>query len=201
MKDIPSIAVIGLNGAGKSTLAHELGKILGLFVMDAEDYYFPGQKKSRITALEGRSLTEETALKETLPFSDPVPKEEVWRRMAEHIRTYPRFIISSVTLDFGRKIISHIGAVIFIQAPAAVRLERIRSRDEKRFGSRVLPGGDMYDGEKSFLEFALSRDESVVEESVSVVDLPLLRVDGTLPLEKEIKAVLDFIDRIKTDCR
>lgn len=49
---IRGIAIMGLNGCGKSTLAHAVGKRLGFYEMDVEDYYFPEQKYSRQAILE-----------------------------------------------------------------------------------------------------------------------------------------------------
>ena len=46
------IAIFGLNGGGKSTLAHALAQRMGYYEMDVEDYYFPEQKMSRMSALE-----------------------------------------------------------------------------------------------------------------------------------------------------
>ena len=37
---ICGIAVMGLNGCGKSTLAHAIGKKLGFYEMDIEDYIY-----------------------------------------------------------------------------------------------------------------------------------------------------------------
>ena len=53
---IRGIAIFGLNGGGKSTLTHALAKQTGYFEMDAEDYYFPEQRASRIWALENDSI-------------------------------------------------------------------------------------------------------------------------------------------------
>lgn len=62
----------------------------------------------------------------------------------EDIEAHPKFILASVTMNWSDGILSHIDIAFWVQAPLEERLKRIRTREEKRFGARVLVGGDMY---------------------------------------------------------
>ncbi len=140
---IRGIAIFGSNGGGKSTLTHALAKQTGYFEMDVEDYYFPEQRASRIWALENDSIIDTEYLGK-LPFSNPRTKNEVQAAIMEDIKIHPKFILASVTMNWSDEILSHIDIAFWVQAPLEERLKRIWTREEKRFGARVLVGGDMY---------------------------------------------------------
>ncbi|MBQ7720772.1 MAG: AAA family ATPase, partial [Clostridia bacterium] len=150
------IAVIGLNGAGKSTLAHQLAKKLGLQEIDAEDYFFPAQKASRMADLDG-TAAEKSALPDGgIPFSSGRSGDEAWRAIADDVTIHPRFVISSVTIK-SAEVISRLTAAVMLRAPLDTRLSRIASREERRFRERVLPGGDMYESQSEFQRFVSGR--------------------------------------------
>ena len=71
---INGIAIVGLNGSGKSTLTHALAKELWYWEMDVEDYYFPDQRASRRSALEGLPILRDEMA--AVPFSAPIPKSD-----------------------------------------------------------------------------------------------------------------------------
>lgn len=183
------IAIVGLNGSGKSTMAHALAKELGYYEMDVEDYYFPDQRASRRAALEGLPfLREERA---AVPFSAPIPKPEVETAILADMEKHPRFVFSGVRLDWEPRILSYIEIVFFLQVPKEKRIRRIHEREEKRFGPRVLPGGDMYARQAAFLRTVSSRDESTVLGSLTGLTCPIVPMDGTLPVSAMIRQMLE----------
>ena len=74
-----------------------------------------------------------------------------------------------------------------------MRLSRIERRAIVRFGRRVLPGGDMYEQERGFHAFAARRREEDVEAHVSRLSCPVLRLDGTRPVEENVKIIASEI--------
>ena len=183
------IAIVGLNGSGKSTLAHALAKELGYWEMDVEDYYFPDQRASRRAALEGLPfLREERA---AVPFSAPIPRSEAEAAILADIEKHPRFVFSGVALNWEERILSHVEIVFFLQVPKEKRIRRIHEREEKRFGPRVLPGGDMYAQQAAFLRTVSSRDESTVLDSLTGRTCPIVPMDGMLPVSAILQQMLD----------
>ena len=187
---VQGIAILGLNGGGKSTLAHALAKQIGYFEMDVEDYYFPEQKASRKWALENSSVISTEHLGE-LPFSNPRTKHEAQATIIEDIKAHPQFILSSVTMNWSDEILSCIDIAFWVQTPLEERLRRIQAREEKRFGTRVLAGGDMYEQQMEFRKVVESRDSKSVEESVRKIGCPVIVVDGTLPVAKNLEKIMD----------
>ena len=152
------IIVFGANGSGKTTLGRELARILNYKHMDIEDYAFEPSE---------------------IPFSVLRPREECHRLMLADIEKYRSFVVSSVTGDFGEVIPQMYELAVFISAPLDLRLERIKQRGIERFGDRVREGGDMYEQEERFIDWAATRSLSKIEEWGNRLMCPMIRIDGT----------------------
>ncbi len=192
---IQGIAIFGLNGGGKSTLTHELAKQIGYFEMDVEDYYFPEQRESRKCALENNSVIDTEHLDE-LPFSKPRTKSEVQTAIMEDIKTHPRFIISGVTMNWSDEILSQIDIAFWVQTPLEERLKRIQAREEKRFGARVLNGGDMFVQQMEFRKVVENRDSKAVEECAMKFSCPVIVIDGTLSVKHNLKKIIENLNHL-----
>ena len=189
---ISGIAIAGLNGAGKSTLAHALARELGYFEMDAEDDWFPEQSVSRRLALDGAPLPR-TGENGPLPFSKPVSRSEAERGILEDMLRHPGFVFASVRMDWGEAITSRIGIVFLLEAPLDERLRRIRSREERRFGPRVLPGGDMYAQQAAFRDTVAGRDMTEVTGSLARLPCPIVTIDAARPVPECVRQMLDSL--------
>ena len=176
------IAIIGLNGAGKSTLAHVLAKKLHYFEIDVEDYYFPEQRSSRINALEGRTSADVSFI----PYLSPRAKSEVEFAIRKDINCNPQFVLSGVSLNWSESILSQIDIVFYLNVPLTDRLRIIRSREAQRFGSRILPGGDMYEQHNEFLNKIENRSEQEITRSLENLSCPVVNVEEILPLRNDI---------------
>lgn len=166
------ILIVGLNGCGKTTLGRALAKRLGWQHLDVEDYYFPDM---------------------TVPYSNPRQKEEVRQLMWEDIRTGGDFTLSSVSADWGEAIGSCLSLAVWLQAPKGLRMARIVQRELERFGARVLPGGDMYEGQQRFHAMAAARTDACVEQSLVGLRCPVLKLDAALPVEANVERILSSL--------
>lgn len=192
---IQGIAIFGLNGGGKSTLTHALAKQIDYFEMDVEDYYFPEQSESRKWALENNSIIDTEYLGE-LPFSNPRTKSEVQNAIMEDIKTHPKFILSGVTMNWSDEILSCIDIAFLVQTPLEERLKRIQTREEKRFGARVLAGGDMFTQQMEFRKVVENRDSKTVEECAMRFACPVIPIDGTLSVTENLEKIMDNLNLI-----
>ncbi len=191
---IKGIAIFGLNGGGKSTLTHALAKQTGYFEMDVEDYFFPEQKKSRKWSLENNNVMDIEYLGE-LPFSKPRTKKEVQEAILEDIKMNEKFILSGVAMNWNEEILSHIDLAFWVQTPLEERLRRIQAREVNRFGGRVLKGGDMFAQQEAFRKVVENRDSKSVEESTRKLQCPVIVLDGTLPIAKNIENILEYLNK------
>lgn len=192
LNDLPirGVAIMGLNGSGKSTLAHALAKRTGRFEMDTEDYYFPEQRSSRAWALEHDGAAPEQS---EIPYSSSRTEAEAEAAMLDDIKAHPAFILSGVTMKWCEEIRAQIDVVFLVQAPLEERLRRIRSREEKRFGARALPGGDMFARQEAFRKKVQSRDPKAARENAKELGCPVVVLDGMLPVEENLSKMMDWL--------
>ncbi|MGM9642078.1 MAG: AAA family ATPase [Eubacteriales bacterium] len=166
------ILVCGLNGVGKSTLAKALAKRLNCKFIDIEDIYFSKQDN------------------QNYPYENSRPHDEVVSLLASIVNNDNDFVAASVTGRFGDGFISHLRSVIYIEVPREIRLERVYERSYALFGEKGREGGVFYEQVKSFHEFCESRDEKTVENWLSTVSCPIVRVDGTLPIDDNVELIV-----------
>ena len=165
------ILICGLNGTGKSTLGRILADRLGYEFIDNEDLFFPKADPS-------------------YAFSGPRSKEEVIRLLEERIGENSRFIFAAVKGNYGDKLISALDHIILIEVPKQIRSQRVRDRSYQKFGDRILPGGDLYVKENNWFSLTDSRSETYVTDWLETVDRPVIRIDGTQPIEENV----DYLD-------
>ena len=189
---VRGIAILGMNGAGKSTLAHALAKATGFRELDLEDFYFPEQRASRVHALEHDTVIQTEHLGD-LPFSQPRSKAEVEEALLKAMSDSHSFIVSGVTLNFSPELLSRIDLAVELSTPLTTRIQRIQSREERRFGDRVLPGGDMYAQQEDFRKMVETRDQTSAARSLAQLSCPVIHLDGTRPTEENSAILLAYI--------
>ena len=190
---IRGIAIMGLNGCGKSTLAHAIAKRLDFYEMDVEDYYFPEQKNSRQAVLE-QQYDVKCEYKGELPYSMPCSAKEVQEMIRNDIEKHQQFVISGVTMNWDEDILSVIDVAFILEVPAQERVKRVQHREEVRFGSRVMSGGDMYEQQKAFRDIIANRSNERVDESADRLQCKKVRLDGTKSIEESISCIMDILE-------
>ena len=169
------IQICGLNGCGKSTLGKALAERIGFYFIDNENLYFT------------RTSTNE-------PYMNPKSRQEVERLLMEEVSKHPDFVFAAVKGDYGKEIISMYDYVVMIDVPQNVRLQRVRNRSFKKFGSRMLIGGDLYSQEEAFFQLVEARQDDYVERWLQAVKCPIIRVDGTKPTEENVEHIIQTIN-------
>ena len=168
------ILICGLNGAGKSTLGRILAERLGYRFIDNEDLYFPKDDPSYL-------------------YSAPRSTEEVIRHLEDLIEKDRRFVFAAVKGDYGEKLPSFLDHIVLIEVPREILSRRVRDRSYQKFGDRCLPGGDLYEKEQSWYALTDSRPEDYVTSWLEGTDCPVIRIDGTLPVEQNLEYLLSVL--------
>ena len=168
------ILICGLNGTGKSTLGRMLADRMDYEFIDNEDLFFPKTDPSYV-------------------FSSPRSKEEAIRLLEERISANNRFIFAAVRGNYGNKLIATLDHVILIEVPKQIRSQRVRDRSYQKFGNRILPGGELYDKESQWFSLTDNRSEAYVTDWLETVDCPVIRIDGTLPVEENVDYLVSVL--------
>lgn len=168
------IIICGLNGTGKSTLGKALAEKLHFYFLDNEDLYFPKTAPDYIYAL---SRT----------------REEVEKLLSNEINAHKNFVFASVKGDYGEVVYSCFQYAVLIDVPKEIRIQRVKNRSFQKFGKRILSGGDLYEQEEHFFDFVKSRAETTVEEWVQCLNCPIIRIDGTKPIEENVNLIIEQI--------
>lgn len=170
------ICICGLNGSGKTTLASALAKKLNFKHMDVEDYYFTSADN---------------------PYQSSRIREEVEQLLLEDIKSNPCFVFSAVNGNMPKEINACYDMVIYLDVPVDIRMKRIRQRAIDKFGNRVLSGGDMYEQEEKFFEYAEKRKPDKIEEWLNTMVCKCIRLDGTRPISESIETIVENMQVIK----
>ena len=168
------IIVCGLNGSGKSTLGRALAESLGWRFIDSEDLYFPD------AAADNK-------------YASPRTEEQFLAYLAEALAQDDRFVYAAVKADHAPEIIARFTGAVLVETPRDVRLRRITERTLARSGARALPGGDLYDQEQRFYAKVSARPEDHTTRWLDAVNLPVLPVDGTQPVEENIRLIRHWL--------
>ena len=168
------ILICGLNGAGKSTLGKALASRMGYEFIDNEDLFFP-------------------KVDSAYEYSNPRSKEEAVHSLESRIKDNNRFIFAAVKGNYGNKLINALDYIILVDVPKDVRSQRVRTRSFQKFGDKISPGGELYDKEQKWFTTVDSRPDDYVLTWLETIECPVIRIDGTLPVEDNIKYLMSVL--------
>lgn len=176
------IHIFGPSGSGTTTLGQKICRELGHFLMDTDDYFWlPTNPK----------------------FTAKRPIQERIQLMEQHMTEHENVVVSGSLTDWGDVLIPRFTLAIRIEMEPGLRLERIRRRERRNFGSRIEPGGDMYEAHCAFMEWAKSYDTGGLEirskrkhdQWQRLLPCPLLPLDGADTVEGNYQTVLQFMQQ------
>ena len=166
------IIVFGASGAGSTTLGKEIALRLKLHYLDIDDYLWCWNTEIPLTIVR--------------------PQEERAKLLLDDIRKYPDFVISG-TIFSDRELFEPLfDLAVFLSTPADVCAERVRIREQARWGERVFPGGDMYKNTRfhgDFIDYVANAQKyetadvskfgrKLHEQWIKDLPCPVLRIDG-----------------------
>ena len=133
----PKIYVFGASGTGSTTLGQKISATLGLVHVDTDDHYWASADP---------------------PFSLKNPPQERVDLMRTALGN-EGWVLSGACNDWGRELIDQTDIIVFTTLATSLRIQRLRSREKARFGSRIEEGGDMYQIHLDFINWAKRYDD------------------------------------------
>ena len=136
------IHIYGASGSGTSTLGRFISKQLGYTFMDTDDYFWlPTNPK----------------------YTKKREKIERLQMMKKDILNSDKVVISGSLVDWGDDLIPYFTLVVRVVTDKNIRIQRLKEREKKHFGSRIEIGGDMYENHVEFIEWAAAYDTGDID--------------------------------------
>ena len=170
------IMIIGPSGSGKTTLGKIVAEKLGYPFFDVDDYIW---KKD----------TE-------LPYSQMYSREEKIGRLRSAVAPFRHFVMAGSMSSFHSAFDDTFALMVFLYVAPEIRVQRVHNRAIARFGERVLPGGDLYESHKRFLEdnrkYEKDGSPNLREQREWMENLPCakMELDGTACPESNADVVV-----------
>jgi len=135
------IYIYSASGVGSSTIGQIIAKELHYRYVDIDDILF---HKSDIPYTKRRNAKE---------------RKELFKK-----ELIDNTVISGWFSDGINDFVKYFDAVIFLTLNKTERIKRIKMRELKKHGKRILPGGDMYNNFLDFLEWSKNYDNFDIDK-------------------------------------
>jgi adenylate kinase family enzyme len=152
---IHRLHILGASGSGTTTLGRALAARLQCPHFDADDYFW---------------------LPTDPPYTHRRARTERVQLLMDDLTAHDSWVLSGSLCGWGDGAIPLFELVVFLLIPQDIRMARLHRREQARFGTRILPGGDMYEISQAFLAWAASYDEG----GLDIVQLCALKASTPL---------------------
>lgn len=163
----PIVHIYGASGSGVTTLGRALAKAMHWEQLDCDDYFW---------------------MSTAVPYTVKRPAEERVELMTRGLERGEGAVVSGSLCGWGDLMIPRFTLAVRLYTDTALRIQRLKRREKKQFGSRIEAGGDMAENHRVFLEWAAGYDEGGLDtRSRTMHDAwekqlhcPVLRLSGSV---------------------
>ncbi|MBG0809200.1 hypothetical protein IY145_07405 [Methylosinus sp. H3A] len=172
--------MIGASGSGVSTLGAVVADLLAAPHLDADTVYWRPTDP---------------------PFVEARPRAERLALLCELLPAAGCWVFSGSAIDWAAALESSYDLIVYLRLDPAIRMDRLRRREQARYGRRIEPGGDMAATNAAFLAWAAAYDTAGAEQRSRVAHeewlaaraTPILRLDSSEPVDVLASAVLSKV--------
>jgi adenylate kinase family enzyme len=171
------VHIMGASGAGVTSLGRAVAETLAIPHHDTDDYFWRPTNP---------------------PYREQREVADRLRLMREVFLERSDWVLSGSLDGWGDPIIPLLDLVVFVYVPTEIRLQRLRAREARRFGTdAVALAGALHQQVEEFIEWASHYDDgsregrNLTRHQAWLAALPcrVLRLDGTRPLQELVKEV------------
>ena len=176
------INIFGSSGSGTTTLANAIANKYNFYHLDVDEIMWKDTDP---------------------PFSERRNNIEIKAFMSKLLTKYKNVVISGSIIGIYDDLKPKIDLFIYINLDLKTRIRRINQRELKRFGERILPGGDLYEKHQDFIkwvseyehnpEYLRSRRQHL--SWLKDVDRPVLKITEELSIDELLRIVKSYISR------
>jgi adenylate kinase family enzyme len=174
---VKRIHILGASGSGTTTLGHALAERLQCPHFDTDNYFWVPTDP---------------------PFTQQRERTERVQLLMNDVTAQDAWVVSGSLCGWGDVAIPLFELVIFLWIPQDVRMARLRRREHARFGTRIEPGGDMYEQSQAFLAWAASYDDGDMdirnrrrhEQWLGTLPCPIVCFEGEYTIEEQLAELM-----------
>lgn len=183
-----NIQITGASGSGKTFLGKKLSEVLNYNFVDTDDILWVWDE-------------------DVQPYTIAVSDEESCKILKQILLKNNSTIVSGMFYPWSESLIPMFDLLIIIETNKEIRKKRIIEREFEMYGNRFKKGGDMYEQFNQFLDWAMSYDTSddklgskrETDNWAKKFDCKVLYIDGSKPIGKKIKIILERIKEISNN--
>lgn len=174
------IYIFGASGSGTTTLGKAIGEKFGFYHMDTDDYFWQPTDP---------------------PYQTPRPIPERLQLMNRDIDGHEKVVISGAIGKWGDELKSRYTLAVRLECDTDTRITRLKEREYRNHGERILPGGDMYEHHLEFIQWAKQFD--IADENIrsrarldaweKTVACPMITMDGSADLDEKLSELKNWI--------
>lgn len=170
--------IMGASGSGTTTLGQTLAQHTSYTHLDVDDYYW--------------KLTEP-------PYQEKVALAERNERLKADFERLTQVIVSGSLVSWGNEWLHAFDLVVFLYLPPTVRIERLKQREQQRYGAALDNDPERRQHYEAFLAWAAQYDDptftgrslTIHNQWLQKLACPVLRLEGDITLEQKIAKVLE----------
>jgi adenylate kinase family enzyme len=132
------------------------------------------------------------------------PRPERLKLLGDALASSASWTLSGSLCGWGDSFIAQFDLVVFLRLPTEVRLRRIAARQAQRHGQAAIsPGGKLHVQHQEILQSAAAYDTGGLdtrslqldEHWLAGLSCPVVRLEGDMPTDAQVKAILGHFDR------
>lgn len=174
------IHILGAAGSGTTTLAMHLSRRLGYTHLDSDNYFWQPTNP---------------------PFQKKRQRSQRQKLLRKDLNKKMPWVLSGSLCGWGDIFIKDFDLIVYLWIPEDIRMERLKEREKKNYGHRILETGDMYQTHLDFMDYASQydtgdltiRSRKLHDQWLKKVSCPVLSIERVIPLEEKIEKVLAVI--------
>jgi adenylate kinase family enzyme len=174
---IHRIHILGASGSGTTTLGRALAAHLQYLHFDTDDYFWVPTDP---------------------PFTTQRERTARQQLLMDDLTAHDSWVVSGSLCGWGNVTIPLFELVVFLWIPPDVRMARLHRREQARFGTRIEPGGDMYEQSQAFLAWAASYDEGGLdirskqlhEQWLGTLPCPIICFEGEYTVAAHVQGLI-----------
>ncbi|MFE7741641.1 AAA family ATPase [Nocardia sp. NPDC057455] len=175
------LLITGASGSGTTTLGRALASLRSVPHADVDDYFW---------------------IPTSPPYTHKRPAEERLALMNQVFLPRDSWILSGSVVGWGDSLVDLLDGIVFLTVEPRTRMDRLLSREVRRYGNTIEPGGSNEAAHHDFMDWARGYDDDQFsgrrraehERWMAELRCPVLRLDSAAPVLELIDAVEKWLN-------